>query len=202
MKDIKKERSEKVVKFPMVIAIFVIVLVIVVTYGTHNDYEWGSVEGGGFLFLISDVKTLYKSGDITGEQMKEYMDAVNNILDMSRNGEISSQALKNYNNVIKEISILKYEECSFSSTGKEFARGLKDRIISQMYKEIVRYYRELIPEEKYNSFEVMVDMYGYNEEDLTKIIDYGKRLVEEYVATSDKDFVIPEFDPFTGITVK
>lgn len=220
MKDIKEGRNQKVVKFyrkkstekskVMNILAFVIAFVAVIVAAHcyykitfHNNYDCGSIEGKAFLNLTSNVSTLYKSECITEEQMRRYMDAVNNIYDISLSGgEISSQVLKDYNNMIKEISFLNYEYCSFSSTGKKFARGLGDRIRFKVYIEIVEYYRELIPEEKYNYLQVIKNQTWseYGEEYITKVIDFAKKLVREYVVGKRTDPVPSEYESLFNVT--
>lgn len=220
MKDIKEGRSSKVVKFSrkkstakskvMNILEFVVAFaaVIVAAHCYHkitfyNSYDWGSLEGKVFLNLESDVSTLYKGECITEEQMRRYRDAVNNIYAISLSGgEISSQVLKDYNDMIKETSFLNYEYCSFSSTGKKFARGLGDRIRFKVYIEIVEYYRELIPEEKYNSLQVIKNQTWseYGEEYIKKVIDFAKKLVREYVVGKRTDEVPSEYERFFNVT--
>ncbi len=73
--------------------------------------------------------------------------------------------------------------------------------------QIVNYYQEQIPEEKYNTFEIIVrhnrdyPIFNY-EENCTRIIDYGRKLIEEYIGNPDEVLVSDEWRVFTGMPEK
>lgn len=173
----------------------------------YNDYDWGVIQMNQILLLKNDVITFYKSDDITDEQMEEFVEAYLNIVDVAlRNDDITPEAINNYNEIIKEINLIDYDIYRLKSTGADYRRGLKGFVVANSYRQIAEYYKELIPEEKYESFERIVERNLYSvtgcENNIQIVIDYGRDLIQEYIGDPDEVLVSTEWRIFTGMPEK
>lgn len=165
----------------------------------YNTYDWGVLQMKHLLSLQEDVIAFYKSDDITDEQMKEFVEAYLNIIDVSlRNDDITPEAINNYNEIIKEINLIDYDDTyKLRSTGAEYRRGLKGYLVANSCWQIVEYYRELIPEEKYESFvkiaSVNLNIVTECENNTQIVIEHGRDLIQEYIGDPDEVLVSTEW---------
>ena len=177
------------------------------TYDMYNCYDWGVIDMILTLSLKEDVIALYKSDDITDEQMKEFVEAYLNIIDVAlSNDDISPEAINNYNEVIKEIDLISYGTYKLKSTGEDYLRGLKGCLVATSCRDIAEYYKELIPKEKYESFVKIVNSNLQQSLDCETgfqiVIDYGRDLIQEYIGDPDEVLVSTEWRVFTGMPEK
>lgn len=72
--------------------------------------------------------------------------------------------------------------------------------------QIVKYYKELIPTKKYETFEAIVDgnfyVFSNCENNLQMVINYGRNLIQEYIGDPDEVLVSSEWRVFTGMPEK
>lgn len=173
----------------------------------YNDYYYGVLGMRQILLLKENVIAFYKSDDITDEQMEEFVEAYLNIIDVSLRGDdITPEAINNYNEIIKEINLIDYDSYRLKSTMADYRRGLKDFLIANSCRQIVVYYKELIPEEKYESFVRIVES-NLNraldcENNIQIVIDYGRDLIQDYIGDPDEVLVSTEWRIFTGMPEK
>lgn len=95
---------------------------------------------------------------------------------------------------------------NLSLSEENYRRGLKDFLVADSYRQIAKYYRELIPEEKYESFVKIVNSNLYQtidcENNIQIVIDYGRDLIQEYIGDPDEILVSTEWRVFTGMPEK
>lgn len=174
----------------------------------YNYYDYGATQMRQILSLKEDVIKFYKSDDITYEQMDEFVETYLNIVNVGlRNEEIISPwAINYYNEAIKKINLIDYDMYELKSTGEDYRRGLKDFLIANSCRQIVEYYKERIPEDKYETF-VAISNTNLNtitdcEDNFQRVIDYGTDLIQEYIGDPDEVFISTEWRVFTGMPQK
>ena len=174
----------------------------------YNYYDYGATQMRQILSLKEDVIKFYKSDDITYEQMDEFVETYLNIVNVGLRNEgiISPWAINYYNEAIKKINLIDYDMYELKSTGEDYRRGLKDFLIANSCRQIVEYYKERIPEDKYETF-VAISNTNLNtitdcEDNFQRVIDYGTDLIQEYIGDPDEVFISTEWRVFTGMPQK
>lgn len=167
----------------------------------HDTYQTGAIGMSRLLSLQKYVYQLYKSDDITEELLEEYFSVSDNIVNLAlSDSEIPDEEIEKYDDIIEEIPFINYQLFQFESSGDNVKKGIKGWLKAKAYWQILSFYQEKIPEEKYKTFEMIADLNYYNEEDCAVIKMYGEKLIETYIG--DVKEVLASTEWRTNITTK